>query len=115
MANDLTPYDELQLIPSLIAERVAMEPYTGHEMSIKVRSQGTVDAVESRRKEMTDDQRRKFVMYCDTRCRQAYQNNAKWFKSCITASGDKGRDQLYVWISHWLSCFLIGRGLDVTQ
>jgi hypothetical protein len=99
-------YSELELIPALIAEAVVNRPYTGDELSVALRSQRTVEAVEAARQALTAEQRAEFVRQCDERCRAAYAHRADWFMKCVRARNNTGRDQLYLWCAHWLSAFV---------
>lgn len=99
-------YDRLALSPSIIAESVCRQTYTGEEISVQSRSSALVEKTERLRQAMTLKQIRKFAEACDDRCRAAYEVQADWFEECVTAKDNSGRDQLYVWTSHWLSSFL---------
>lgn len=98
-------YDRLTLLPELVAEMVCQQIYTGEEISVQLRSARTVKEVECLRQAMTRDQVAIFAIACNKRCRAAYEVEADWFEECVTG-GNRGRDQLYVWTSHWLSSFL---------
>ena len=97
-----TPYDQLPLLPNLVAETVCATPYTGAEW----RDGGSlpIAKIEANRLAMTSEDIRAFADSCDERCRKAYDANAKWFLDCV--KNDTGRDQLYVWITHWLAAHL---------
>lgn len=43
-----------------------------------------------------------FVDKLEKKANEVYAHNSEFRKS-IRASGDRGRDQLYVWMRHWLS------------
>jgi len=102
-----TPYERLALIPEIVAEAVCRYPYTGAEWSLQNRpSQKEIAEVEDKRQVMTIEQEREFSDRCGARCRAAYERNAKWFMECVKAKGDRGRNQLYVWMSHWLVSYL---------
>lgn len=110
MARKRTPYEELHLIPAIIAEGVLDQQYTGEELSVRLRSGASVAAIEKARVDMTFEQKKAFVELCDTRCRVAYEKKASWFELCVLKQDNSGRDQLYLWFSHWLSAFLAHRG-----
>lgn len=99
-------YDQIPFIPSLIASVVLETVYTGQDISIRLRNQRTVDQVESLRENMSEEDRDEFVRLVDNRCRRAYAAQAEWFMKCVNAKGDKGRDQLYIWVFHWLASYL---------
>jgi hypothetical protein len=45
-----------------------------------------------------------FIKHVDTRVRWLHANNVRWRRSL-----DRGdRDQLYVWVHHWLEAYLRG-------
>ncbi len=98
-------YDDLAIIPSIVAKSVVEEPYTGYEYS----NQGhfNVESLEAKRLAMTLEDRQRFIDYADKRCRDAYEAKADWFMKIIRSKTNAGRDQLYVWISHWLNAFLV--------
>lgn len=100
----MKPYDELALMPRLIAETVCGEPYTGHEISNPCPSM--VATVEAARQQMdvTD-----FASYADVRCRMAYENKADWFMKIARSRSNRGRDQLYMYVRHWLAAYLYDR------
>lgn len=101
------PYDELVIVPSIIASEVAAETYTGQEVSVQLRSGRTVDAVEKRRKQLTDAEVREFAELCDKRCRAAYEAGAPWFRKIARSKTNAGRDQLYQWVRHWFSAYCL--------
>jgi hypothetical protein len=59
-----------------------------------------------RQHNLTDDQRAWFVKHVDTWTRWFHANNAEWKRS-LESEGDQGRDQLYVWVNHWLDSYLL--------
>ena len=91
--NMKTPYDHLPLVPTIIAEVVAAQPL--HDGSPKL---------EAKRRQMTPDEVREFADLCESRCRTAYEANAKWMLK-IARMRD-GRDALASWIRHWLVSYL---------
>jgi len=99
-----TAYDDLHLVPTIIATTVADEPYTGSEMSSS--RQSFVDKVEAYRAHMDRAEVDEFATYVDNRCRSAYEAGTDYFMECVSATGNKGRDQLHVWAKHWLASFI---------
>jgi hypothetical protein len=99
-----TTYDQLPLISAVLATAVCAEPYTGAELSDP--SAANVAAVEALRQRMTPAQVHEFAALADAGCRAAFDAKAEWFIYCVTARGNRGRDQLGVWISHWLAAYL---------
>ena len=89
-------YEHLALVPSIVAEQVCLMPYSGPE-------QGNI---ENFRLNMPEESKKEFVQLCDQRCREAYNAESVWFMKCVKAKGNTGRDQLYIWLSHWLAAFL---------
>lgn len=75
-------YDELSLIPSVVAQTVC------------------------ERRSVPGDIMVRFVLYADRRCRAAFETGAKWFLSCARSETSAGRDRLYMFINHWLDAFL---------
>lgn len=99
-------YEDLALMPCVIAETVAKQEYTGEEISIQLRDAKFVAETEAKRKLMTDEQIEEFADECDTRCKAAYQNERQWFMKCVRSKTNVGRDTLYMYIRHWLSSYL---------
>lgn len=106
MAKQRKPYDNLSIMPSIVASTVVETTYTGEEISIQLRSGDFVVKTEYLRQSMSHDLKNQFIAYVDNRCRQAYEEEVEWFEKIVTAKGNKGRDQLYMWVSHWLAGFL---------
>lgn len=100
----MKPYDSLALDPKIVAYSVATQKYTGIELSEKLRSDKQINRIESRRSLMTDSDIKDFIETVDSRCRVAYEAGVDWFMKCL--KDNRGRDQLYIWVSHWLSAFL---------
>ncbi len=100
-----TPYNDLALVPWIIAETIADEPYEGQECSPGVLGERIVKAREVKRSQMTPEQKIEFAAYCDTRCKDAYEHDAEWFMLCIRDE-DLGRDRLWNFIRHWLASYL---------
>jgi len=99
-------YDDLPILPWLIAETTANRPYEGIEWSDKVRNSREVERTEALRQRMTVQDIQNFADWVDKRCRLAYKKKVKWFMKCARSKTNYGRDQLYVWISHWLCSWL---------
>lgn len=97
-------YEEIHLLPNLVAETVCGEVYTGQEWSPQVRSSYDAEKIEALRLKMTPDQVREFSDLCDERCRQAYNAKAKWFEKIVKSKD--GRPQLMVWLRHWMASYL---------
>ena len=100
------PYSSIPLLPFLIAETVCLEKYVGQDISENARSDSMVAKIEEKRKKLTFEQIADFASKCDKRCEMAYDAKAKWFEDCINAKDNSGRDQLYVWMYHWMSSYL---------
>lgn len=105
MPKTLT-YDKLPFLPELIASTVCGQIYRQQEFSEGVRSQATIDRVEAKRLVMTPAQIEDFSEKCDAKCEGAFNAKAKWFMDCVKARDNSGRDQLYVWIRHWMVAYL---------
>lgn len=103
----MKPYDDLHLLPYIAAETVVNTPYDGSELSSEARCSATIQKLETARQALTPEERETFVKWADQRCRGAYHANVKWFRDCLR--GNQGRDQLYVWMRHWLAAFLDNR------
>lgn len=101
-----TPYEDLILMPEVIADTVATSQYTGCEMSDRIRCGSQVEKTEMLRSQMTREQRQEFVQAVDKRCRLAYEAKADWFIKCIRSKSNHGRDTLYNWVRHWLASYL---------
>lgn len=106
-----TPYDYLPIVPTIIADTVVGEVYTGSEVSDHSRCGRTVTAVEAVRSGLSMDERREFADLCEKRCRAAYEADAEWMLKIGRSKTDRGRDQLYVWIRHWLSAYCLHRDI----
>jgi hypothetical protein len=99
-------YEQLHLLPHVIARAVCERPYTGQEFTPGMCPGDVIKKIEVLRQAMTLERVAVFVDCVDARCRQAYQAESPWFLKCVRARGNRGRDQLYVWITHWLAAFL---------
>jgi hypothetical protein len=102
-----TKYEDLAVIPIVVADVTATRPYTGMEWSLQVRDSRLVGRVEALRRKMTDADRREFADVVEGICRRAYEDKRKWFMRIVRARGNAGRDRLYVLMSHWLAAFLL--------
>jgi hypothetical protein len=101
------PYDSLTIIPRMVAETVVQRKYTGNEISDRQWSADKVRLIEQLRSQMTEDQRNAFAKYADDYCRAAYERKADWFMKCIHSKSNRGRDQLYMFVTHWMAGYLI--------
>jgi hypothetical protein len=99
-------YDDLPFLPFIIADAVCQREYKGEEWSEFYRNPKRIAEFEAKRQQMTREQMDEFCRLCDNRCRGAYEAKAPWFEKIVEAKGDGGRDQLYVWITHWLTAYL---------
>jgi len=108
----MKPYDELAIVPYQIAQTVCGEPYTGQDLSPARRDARQVAKVEAARQQMTAEQVATFASFADERCRVAYERGADWMLKCARSRSNRGRDQLYVYIRHWLAGYLIEDGRD---
>ena len=102
----LPDYDDLPFLPYMLANTVANRPYTGQEWAFGIVSPEEVADIEALRQKMTVDDIARFETEVEDRCRKAHKNKARFWVNVINASGNKGRDQLYIWITHWLTGFL---------
>jgi len=101
-----TAYKDLHILPWLVAETVAERPYTGQEYSRGPLRQSQIDEVETLRVKLTAEGIKEFGEYVDKRCELAYAAKASWFMAIVEAKDNSGRDQLYMWVTHWLVAFL---------
>ena len=99
-------YEDLDLLPSVIAEAVCGREYKGEEWGEMLRPTSVIPEIEARRSRMTRESVDEFCRIADNRCRRAYETQASWFEKIVKAKGNGGRDQLYVWLSHWLVAYL---------
>src|SRR5271157_5691169 len=95
-----TSYDDLPFLPNLIAETICSQEYTGQEFSIGLMSTKDCSVIEAKRKALTKRQIDMFAERTDELCKGAYEAESKWFMDIVKAEGNKGRDQLYVWVRH---------------
>lgn len=104
------PYDQLALLPYAVANAVCVREYTRREVPLVwggglCLSADQVAQVEGRRQKMTTADVREFEELTDARCCAAYSARAEWFEKCVKG-GNPGRDQLHVWVEHWLASYL---------
>lgn len=99
-------YDELALWPYVVAEAVCEQPYKS-EFSAQLTNPDEVARIEAKRQKMTRAEIEAFATRADERCRLAYEAGADWLVKCVTCKGTTGRDQLYVYMRHWLHAYLI--------
>lgn len=102
-------YDQIPFTPFLIAAIVLDTVYTGQDISTKLRNQKNIDKVESLRQNMSVEDRVEFANMVDKRCRKAFEIQAEWFMNCVRSKNNKGRDQLYVWVYHWMTSYLTNK------
>jgi hypothetical protein len=103
----MTPYEQLALRPDIVAVVVAEHEYKGEEWSLQLRDGGLVQQVEERRRKLTRAQVDAFADAVDALCRASYARKARWFMRIVRARGNRGRDQLYTWASHWLCSYAL--------
>jgi hypothetical protein len=106
------PYEELPLIPTILAERVCSRPYTGREFR-NGPSSADVRRIEAARQRMTLEEIRAFADKCEERCRAAHEAGARWFVKI--ANADDGREALMVWLTHWLASYLTNPSQFLTR
>jgi hypothetical protein len=58
--------------------------------------------IDQREHHLSADAVQWFVDHTDAWVRWFHANNAKWRR---LLESDRGRDQLYVWVNHWLDAF----------
>ena len=109
MAKKRPNFEDLPLVPVIISDTICGRPYTGNEWSKNVVSAREVALIEAARQKMTPEEIREFGDACETRCKAAYEVKAEWFEKIINAKGDAGRDQMYYWIAHWMTSYLMTR------
>lgn len=97
------PYENLPLLPYLVAETVCGEEYTEQEYSEGLRNKERAYKVDAKRKAMTPEQVKAFAEYVDKRCRDSYEAKADWFMKIAKSDNIA---QLYVWVRHWLVSWL---------
>lgn len=102
--NKRKPYVELPIIPTIIADGVGAETYTGQELEVP---NPTFTAfIEAKRQALTHLQRREFADLCECRCQSAYARKADWFEEVATSKTTYGRDLLYMYIRNWLTVYV---------
>lgn len=103
-----TKYADLHILPNIVAETVCGRPYTGNEFSPGLVTPEQIQSVEAQRLAMNHDDIERFASLVDKFCEDAYRRSAKWFLKCL--DGNAGRDQLYIWVTHWLVAYLKDKG-----
>jgi len=93
-------------MPILVADAVAGTTFTGQDLSEKNRDGGYIAKIEARRQVMTTEELKEFCEAVDDRYLTAYLNGAEWFMDIVQSENNEGRNQLYVFVSHWLSSYL---------
>jgi hypothetical protein len=101
-------YDDLTILPHVIADTVCLTPFTS-EFSARHTSDAEVARVEALRQKMTPERIAEFARLVDEKCRAAYEKRAPWFMKIARSKTSAGRDQLYVFVAHWLHAFLLGK------
>lgn len=101
-----TKYENLSILPYLIGETVATQPYKGIEIGNQSCIYVDIEKTEALRLKLTYQQIEEFADWVDRRCRYCYENNVDWFMKIVKSKNNAGRDQLYIWVSHWLSAYL---------
>ena len=99
-----TKYEDLVLSPHFVAGTVIDTVYDGSELSNSSPIQAA--KLESVRQGLPEAHRKEFVTLTDNRCRAAYEVKADWFMKCIRSRSNAGRDQLYIWVTHFLASYL---------
>jgi hypothetical protein len=97
-------YDDLPFVPTLIAKTICEMTYDGKEINNPSASE--VAKIEALRLKMTRAEVDEFAAICDLRCRTAFESKAAWLEKCIKANGNLGRDQFYLWMTHWMTAYL---------
>ena len=99
-----TPYNLLPLKPGFIAQLVAQEPYTQQEVSLSMRNSEMAFKIEQLRQKMSENDIISFAKKVNKICNLAYKAKAKWFLDCLNRKD--GREQMYMWVRHWLASYL---------
>ena len=101
-------YDDLTLLPHVVADTVCLTPFTS-EFSARHTSAAEVARVEALRQKMTPERIAEFARLVDEKCRAAYKKRSPWFMKIARSKTNAGRDQLYIFVAHWLHAFLLGK------
>jgi hypothetical protein len=114
-----TKYEDLSILPNLVAETVCGIPYTSSEYRERSESQAAcwmsddeIAKIEAARKKMTQEEIREFADICDARCKFAYEVKAHWMENIVNGlegDGLRGRDLLYCFLTHWMTSYLMTR------
>lgn len=99
-----TPYNQLSIMPSVIAECVLDDTYVGFKDSCEAsKTQETsngheehvrIAEIESRRTAISPEEREQFVRLVDGICRDAYRLRVPWFTQVAWDDTNAGRDAL---------------------
>ena len=100
-------YCKLSIVPAIIANVVLGEVYTGVEMSLRNRDFNQVQKVEAKRQTLTPEQRSEFADLVEKRCKNAYDADADWMLRIARSKTNRGRDELYMWVRHWLASYCL--------
>lgn len=101
-----TAYENLPFLPSIIASTVCGREYKGQEFTPGMLHPDNIAKTEALRQRMTPEQIDAFSEYVDQRCKEAYEVRAQWFMKIVRAQANSGRDQLYIFITHWMTSWL---------
>jgi len=103
-----TKYENLALMPDVIAETVTREVYTNKEWGT-MQSTSFGEEIEKLRLAMTPEQRKEFVEQVYERCRYLYESGVNpIFVKIFKSKSNWGRDTLYNFVRHWLAGYLKG-------
>jgi hypothetical protein len=106
MVKKRTKYEHLPFKFDVMAEAVCSRPYTGEEWSVSARpSSSEISEIDGKRQRMTASQVREFADICDARCKASYEARTPFLQRIIDA--EDGRDELYMWLTHWLTSYLM--------
>jgi hypothetical protein len=87
------PYDQIPLVPTIVAETVARQPLQG------------LPKLEKKRRRMTAEEVREFADLCEARLRASYANGGVMLE-IARLPGDQGRDELAYWVRFLLTLYL---------
>ena len=63
--------------------------------------------LERRQHNLTPGQVNWFIRYVDIWAKWLYANNGWWKRNLKSKGKDGGHNQLYMWVNHWLSAYLL--------
>jgi hypothetical protein len=101
------PFDDLSILPGVVASQVLAEVYTGQEVSDHARSPKQVASIERIRQQLNPGQRLQFETATELRCRKAYACDAPWIIKIMNSNSNAGRDMLYQFVRHWLAAYCL--------